>query len=65
VTPSGDTCVENLGKNAPVLHVTEQFGVGGYFVKPGQHVLFEHGSVREVVDRRVRRADVQRRMEWC
>lgn len=51
VTSSGDTCVENLGKNAPVLHVTEQFGVGGYFVKPGQHVLFEHGSVREVVDR--------------
>ena len=51
VTPNGDTCVENRGKSAPVLHVTEQFGVGGYFVKPGQRVLFEHGSVREVVDR--------------
>lgn len=51
VTSSGDTCVENRGKDAPVLHVTEQFGVGGYFIKPDQHVLFEHGSVREVVDR--------------
>jgi hypothetical protein len=51
VTPNGDTCVENRGKSAPVLHVTEQFGVGGYFIKPGQRVLFEHGSVREVVDR--------------
>ena len=51
VTSSGDTCVENRGKDAPVLHVTEQFGVGGYFVKPDQRVLFEHGSVREVVDR--------------
>ncbi|ADV82074.1 hypothetical protein [Terriglobus saanensis] len=51
VTPNGDTCVENRGKSAPVLHVTEQFGGGGYFIKPGQRVLFEHGSVREVVDR--------------
>lgn len=47
----GDTCVENLGKDAPMLHVTEQFGGAGYLVKPGQRVLFEHGSVREVVDR--------------
>lgn len=51
VNGSGDTCVENLGKNAPMLHVTEQFGSAGYLVKPGQRVLFEHGSVREVVDR--------------
>lgn len=48
---SGDTCVENLGKDAPTLHVTEQFGGAGYLVKPGQRVLFEHGSVHEVVDR--------------
>lgn len=51
VTPNGDTCVENRGKDSPVLHVTEQFGVGGYFVNSGQRVLFEHGSVHEVVDR--------------
>ncbi len=51
VNQSGDTCVENLGKNAPILHVTEQFSGAGYLVKAGQRVLFEHGSVREVVDR--------------
>ena len=51
VNPAGDTCVENLGKNAPMLHVTEQFSGAGYLVKAGQRVLFEHGSVREVVDR--------------
>ena len=50
VVPNGDTCVENAGKDAPVLHVTETFGGGAYFVRPGQRVLFEHGSVREVVD---------------
>ncbi len=51
VNQAGDTCVENLGKNAPILHVTEQFSGAGYLVKSGQRVLFEHGSVREVVDR--------------
>ena len=51
VNAGGDTCVENLGKSAPMLHATEQFGGAGYLVKPGQRVLFEHGSVREVVDR--------------
>jgi hypothetical protein len=50
VVSNGDTCVENAGKDAPVLHVTETFGGGAYFIRPGQHVLFEHGSVREVVD---------------
>ena len=51
VNAGGDTCVENLGKGAPMLHATEQFGSAGYLIKPGQRVLFEHGSVREVVDR--------------
>ncbi len=51
VNQAGDTCVENLGRNAPILHVTEQFSGAGYLVKAGQRVLFEHGSVREVVDR--------------
>lgn len=48
---AGDTCVENLGKNAPILHVTEQFSGAGYLVKPGQHIVFEKGSVRAVVNR--------------
>ena len=50
VTSSGDTCVENRGKHAPVLHVADQFGESSYDLRPGQHVLFEHGSLKEVVD---------------
>jgi hypothetical protein len=51
VTREGDTCVENRGDNAPVLQIAEAFGDATYHLAPGQHVLFEHGSVREVVDR--------------
>lgn len=51
VVANGDTCVENAGKDAPMLHVTETFGTATYFIRPGQHVLFEHGNLREVVDR--------------
>ena len=47
---NGDTCVDNSGKDAPMLHATEAFGTGAYFIRPGQRVLFEHGSLREVVD---------------
>lgn len=50
MVPNGDTCVDNVGKDAPILHVTETFGDATYFVRPGQRVLFEHGSLREVVD---------------
>ncbi len=50
VVPNGDTCVDNSGKDAPMLHVTETFGDATYFIRPGQRVLFEHGSLREVVD---------------
>lgn len=50
VTREGDTCVENRGGAAPVLQVTESFSSSEYHLAPGQHVLFEHGSVREVVD---------------
>lgn len=50
VVPNGDTCVDNAGKDAPMLHVTETFGNGAYFIRPGQRVLFEHGSLQEVVD---------------
>ena len=51
VTNNGDTCVENRGPRAPTIEVVEQFGEGRYLIPAGQHVLFEHGSLREVVDR--------------
>jgi hypothetical protein len=50
VTREGDTCVENRGDTAPVLQITEGFGDATYHLAPNQHVLFEHGSLREVVD---------------
>ena len=50
VTRNGDTCVENRGMRAPVLNVVDQFGEGTYELRAGQHVLFEHGSLKEVVD---------------
>ncbi len=51
VSFNGDTCVENRGHKAPLLKISDTFGEASYEVKPGQHVLFEHGSLREVVDR--------------
>jgi hypothetical protein len=50
VTRNGDTCVENRGAQAPVLNVADPFGDGTYELRAGQHVLFEHGSLKEVVD---------------
>jgi hypothetical protein len=50
VTRNGDTCVENRGARAPVLNIADQFGEGTYELQAGQHVLFEHGSLKEVVD---------------
>jgi hypothetical protein len=46
----GDTCVDNSGVNAPYVLVTSVFDGGNYRVQPGQRVMFEHGSLREVVD---------------
>lgn len=46
----GDTCVDNAGTSAPYVLVTSLFGGGMYRVEPGQRVMFEHGSLREVVD---------------
>ncbi len=51
VTRNGDTCVENAGAKAPTLRIAEQFGDATYELRAGQHVLFEHGSLKEVVDR--------------
>jgi hypothetical protein len=46
----GDTCVDNSGANAPYVVVTSVFESGLYRVQPGQRVMFQHGSLREVVD---------------
>jgi hypothetical protein len=48
---NGDTCVENRGRRAPVLDVTDAFGEASYQLRPGQHVTFEGGSLRAMVDR--------------
>jgi hypothetical protein len=50
VARNGDTCVENRGAGAPTLAVSDAFGEQTYEVQPNQRVLFEHGSLREVVD---------------
>jgi hypothetical protein len=46
----GDTCVENAGVNAPYVLVSSVFEGGAYRVQPGQRVMFQHGSLKEVVD---------------
>ena len=50
VAANGDTCVENRGVGAPLLTVSDPFGDATYELTAGQHVLFEHGSLHEVVD---------------
>ncbi len=46
----GDTCVDNPGGAAPYVLVTSVFDGSVYRVQPGQRVMFQHGSVHEVVD---------------
>jgi len=49
----GDTCVDNAGTsgvNAPYVLVSSVFEGGAYRVQPGQRVMFQHGSLQEVVD---------------
>ena len=50
VNQKGDTCFDNHGDDAPYVTVTSQFEGGVYRVKPNQRVLFEHGSLEQVVD---------------
>jgi hypothetical protein len=50
IARNGDTCVDNRGPGAPTLAVSDPFGEAMYEVAGGQHVLFEHGSLHEVVD---------------
>ncbi len=46
----GDTCVDNPGLNAPYVLVTSVFDGSDYRVQAGQRVMFQHGSLHEVVD---------------
>ncbi len=46
----GDTCVDNPGANAPYVVVSSVFDGGAYRVQPGQRVMFQRGSLNEVVD---------------
>ncbi len=46
----GDTCVDNPGKDPPYVTVSSLFSGGAYRVQPRQRVLFQHGSLTEVVD---------------
>jgi hypothetical protein len=48
--PHGDTCVDNAGANAPYVLISSVFDQGVYRVQPGQRVMFQHGSLHEVVD---------------
>jgi hypothetical protein len=50
VNNEGDTCIDNHGDHAPYVLATSLFGDGAYRVQPNQRVLFEHGSLTDVVD---------------
>jgi hypothetical protein len=50
VNQQGDTCVDNHGAGAPYVTVTSQFEGGVYRVQADQRVMFEHGSLDQVVD---------------
>jgi hypothetical protein len=50
VNSQGDTCVDNHGDQAPYVLASNLFEGGVYRVQANQRVLFEHGSVAEVVD---------------
>ncbi len=44
--PSGDMCVKSLAGNSSAMIVNEVFGDGTHQVKPGEAVLFAHGTVQ-------------------
>lgn len=46
----GDTCVDNHGTDAPYVTVNSLFEGGVYRVQADQHVMFQHGSLKQVVD---------------
>lgn len=50
LSQDGDTCVDNADVNAPYVQVSSVFEGGTYRVLGGQRVMFERGSLRDVVD---------------
>lgn len=50
VNEKGDTCIDNHGAEAPYVTVTSQFAGGLYRVQANQRVMFEGGSLTNVVD---------------
>ncbi len=46
----GDTCVDNHGDHPATVVVSSVFEGGAYSVQPGQRVIFQHGSLHEVID---------------
>jgi hypothetical protein len=48
VAQNGDTCVENRARKSS-LTLTDAFGQSTYLLKPGQHVVFQHGLVQEAL----------------
>jgi hypothetical protein len=50
VNNQGDTCVDNHGDRAPYVLASSLFEGGAYRIQPNQRVLFEHGSLQQVVD---------------
>jgi hypothetical protein len=50
VGSQGDTCIDNHGDHAPYVLASSLFEGGAYRVQPNQRVLFEHGSLQQVVD---------------
>ncbi|MGC2297617.1 MAG: hypothetical protein WA476_02365 [Acidobacteriaceae bacterium] len=50
VSSQGDTCIDNHGDQAPYVLASSLFEGGAYRVQPNQRVLFEHGSLQQVVD---------------
>lgn len=50
VNSQGDTCIDNHGDHAPYVLASNLFEGGAYRVQPNQRVLFEKGSLTQVVD---------------
>jgi hypothetical protein len=50
VNNQGDTCIDNHGDHAPYILAANLFEGGAYRVQTNQRVLFEHGSLQQVVD---------------
>ena len=53
VNRQGDTCIDNhagADGEAPYITVSSMMEGGLYRVRPGQRVMFEHGSLQQVVD---------------